>query len=56
MPAMTPAPEPEPRQLRTCIEMTVVPLATPYVPPPAVDATCVPWPSLHVVDALMTPW
>ena len=43
-PAMTPAFEPEPEQLSTRTAWSVTCLATPYVVPPVVPATCVPWP------------
>ena len=43
-PAMTPEFEPEPEQLSTRTGWSVTPFATPYVLPPMVPATCVPWP------------
>src|SRR5207247_1867775 len=43
-PATTPEFVPEPWQLRTRTACSVTDLATPYVVPPVVPATCVPWP------------
>ena len=43
-PAITPEFDPEPWQLRTRTACSVTCLATPYVVPPVVPATCVPWP------------
>src|SRR3954452_5771994 len=43
-PAMTPALVPLPEQFSTRTPTSLTPLATPYVPPPTVPATCVPWP------------
>ena len=44
MPAITPEFEPEPWQSSTRTAWSVTCLATPYVVPPTVPATCVPWP------------
>ena len=44
MPAMTPEVEPLPLQFSTRTATRLTPLATPYVEPPTVPATCVPWP------------
>ena len=44
-PAMTPEFVPEPEQLSTRTATSETPLATPYVEPPTVPATCVPWPA-----------
>ena len=43
-PAITPEFEPEPWQLSTRTAWSVTCFATPYVVPPVVPATCVPWP------------
>jgi hypothetical protein len=48
-PAMTPLFEPEPEQLRTRTGWIVTCFATPYVEPPVVPATWVPWPLQSVV-------
>src|SRR5919199_6394667 len=43
-PAITPEVLPLPEQLRTRTATRVTALATPYVEPPTVPETCVPWP------------
>jgi len=50
MPATTPEVEPEPDESRTLTAMRVVFLATPYLVPPMVPATWVPWPLPSVLD------
>jgi hypothetical protein len=44
MPAMTPDHVPLPEQLRTRTATMFTLFATPYVEPPMLPATCVPWP------------
>jgi hypothetical protein len=41
---MTPEVKPEPLQLSTRTTRSIALFATPYVEPPMVPATCVPWP------------
>ena len=48
-PAITPVVVPEPLQPRTRTAWIVASLATPYVVPPIVPATWVPWPLQSVV-------
>ena len=48
-PAITPEVEPEPEQSRTRTAWRVTCLATPYVVPPVVPATWVPWPLQSLV-------
>src|SRR5688500_2643737 len=43
-PAMIAEYEPEPEQFNTRMPRSSAPLAMPYVLPPMVPATCVPWP------------
>ena len=49
MPAMTPELVPEPAQSSTRTGTSVTAFATPYVEPPTVPATWVPWPLQSVV-------
>ena len=44
IPAITPEVAPLPLQSSTRTALSETPLATPYVEPPTVPATCVPWP------------
>ena len=44
IPAMTPDVAPLPEQSSTRTPMSDTPFATPYVEPPTVPETCVPWP------------
>lgn len=50
MPLMTPELVPEPEALSTLTPRSVVRLATPYLVPPMVPATCVPWPLPSVLE------
>jgi hypothetical protein len=51
-PLMTPEMVPEPVQPSTRTETSLAPLATPYLLPPIVPATWVPWPLQSLADPL----
>jgi hypothetical protein len=60
MPAITPAKVPEPAQFRTRTATSFTSFATPYLVPPTVPATWVPWPLQSVESSSLStvsrPW